>query len=56
MPHSLCQLETLNDPYLQDTEIDSLNQPERNDPLYQETEANSHPEGQALFHVETDVD
>lgn len=56
MPNSLSQLETLNGTYLQDTEIDSLNQPERNDPLYQETEANSHPEGQALFHVETDVD
>lgn len=32
------QLETLNSPFLQDTEIDSPIQPERNDPLHQETE------------------
>lgn len=52
----LSQLETLNDQFLQDTETDLPHQPGRNDPLYQETESNSHPEGQALFHVETDVD
>lgn len=46
------ELETLNDPFLQDTEIDLPYQPERNNPLYQETESNSHPEGQAPFHVE----
>lgn len=55
-PTLFADLETLNDPFLQDTEIDLPYQPERNDPLYQETESNSHPEGQALFHVETDVD
>lgn len=52
VPHSLSQLETLNDQFLQDTAIDSPNQPERNDPLYQMTETNSHPESQALFHVD----
>lgn len=52
VPHSLSQLETLNDQFLQDTAIDSPNQPERNDPWYQMTETNSHPESQALFHVD----
>lgn len=56
VPHLLSQLETLNGPFLQGTEIDSPNQPEWNDPLYQETENNSDPEGPAIFHVETDID
>lgn len=56
VPHLLSQLETLNGPFLQGTEIDSPNQPEWNDPLYQETETTSDPEGPAIFHVETDID